>query len=87
MRYHAIMSTPVICLIVIAVAIPFSVVPGRISPMVGVAKTFGLFLGFYFLTSFCAAFGESGALPPMVAAWIPATLVACWAFPKLKAAN
>jgi lipopolysaccharide export system permease protein len=87
MRYHAIMSTPVICLIVIAVAIPFSVVPGRVSPMVGVAKTFGLFLGFYFLTSFCAAFGESGALPPMVAAWIPATLVACWAFPKLKAAN
>ena len=87
MRYHAIMSTPVICLIVIAVAIPFSVVSGRVSPMVGVAKTFGLFLGFYFLTSFCAAFGDSGALPPMVAAWIPATLVACWAFPKLKAAN
>ncbi len=87
MRYHAIMSTPVICLIVIAVAIPFSVTPGRVSPMVGVAKTFGLFLGFYFLTSFCAAFGESGALPPMVAAWIPATLVACWAFPKLKSVN
>jgi lipopolysaccharide export system permease protein len=87
MRYHAIMSTPVICLIVIAVAIPFSVVPGRVSPMVGVAKTFGLFLGFYFLTSFCAAFGESGALPPMIAAWIPTTLVACWAFPKLKSVN
>ncbi|MEK0438365.1 MAG: hypothetical protein RLZZ233_1336 [Verrucomicrobiota bacterium] len=87
MRYHAIMSTPVICLIVIAVAIPFSVTPGRISPMVGVAKTFGLFLGFYFLTSFCAAFGESGALPPMIAAWIPTTLVACWAFPKLKSVN
>jgi lipopolysaccharide export LptBFGC system permease protein LptF len=87
MRYHAIMSTPVICLIVIAVAIPFSVTPGRVSPMVGVAKTFGLFLGFYFLTSFCAAFGESGALPPMIAAWIPTTLVACWAFPKLKSVN
>ena len=87
MRYHAILSVPAICFIVIAVAIPFSVVPGRISPMVGVAKTFGLFLAFYFLTSFCAAFGESGALPPMVAAWIPATLVACWAFPKLRTVN
>ena len=87
MRYHAIMSAPVICLIVIAVAIPFSVTPGRISPMVGVAKTFGLFLGFYFLTSFCAAFGESGALPPMIAAWIPATLVALWVIPKLKSVN
>ena len=87
MRYHAILSAPAICLVVIAVAIPFAVRPGRINPMVGVAKTFGLFLAFYFLTSFCAAFGESGALPPMVAAWIPATLVACWAFPKLKAVN
>ncbi len=87
MRYHAIMSAPVICLIVVAVAIPFSVRPGRISPMVGVAKTFGLFLGFYFLSSFCDAFGESGALPPMIAAWIPATLVALWVIPKLKSVN
>jgi lipopolysaccharide export system permease protein len=87
MRYHSIMSTPIICLIVVAVAIPFSVGAGRISPMVGVAKTFGLFLAFYFLTSFCAAFGESGALPPMIAAWIPAVLVAAWVIPKLRSVN
>jgi lipopolysaccharide export LptBFGC system permease protein LptF len=55
--------------------------------MVGVAQTFGLFLAFYFLTSFCAAFGESGALPPMVAAWIPAAVTAAWAFPKLRSVN
>jgi lipopolysaccharide export system permease protein len=87
MRYHAIMSAPFICLIVVGVAIPFSVLPGRISPMVGVAKTFGLFLGFYFLTSFCAAFGESGALPPMFAAWLPAALAALWVIPKLRSVN
>jgi LPS export ABC transporter permease LptG len=87
MRYHSIMSAPVICLIVVGVAIPFSVLPGRISPMVGVAKTFGLFLGFYFLTSFCAAFGESGALPPMFAAWLPAALAALWVIPKLRSVN
>ena len=87
MRYHAILSTPVICLIVIAVAIPFSVRAGRINPMVGVAQTFGLFLGFYFLTAFCSAFGESGALPPMIAAWIPATLAALWVIPKLRSVN
>jgi len=87
MRYHAILSAPAICLVVIAVAIPFSVRPGRISPMVGVAQTFGLFLAFYFLTSFCAAFGESGAMPPMIAAWIPAGLTAAWAFPKLRSVN
>jgi len=87
MRYHAILSAPAVCLVVIAVAIPFSVRPGRISPMVGVAQTFGLFLAFYFLTSFCAAFGESGAMPPMIAAWIPAGLTAAWAFPKLRSVN
>jgi lipopolysaccharide export system permease protein len=87
MRYHAIMSAPAICLIVIAVAIPFSVTGGRASPMVGVAKTFGLFLAFYFLSSFCSAFGESGALPPMVAAWIPTVLTAVWVIPRLKAVN
>ena len=87
MRYHSILSAPVICLIVVAVAIPFSVGAGRISPMVGVAKTFGLFLTFYFLTSFCAAFGENGALPPMIAAWIPAVMVAAWVVPKLRSVN
>ena len=87
MRYHSILSAPIICLVVIAVAIPFSVGAGRISPMVGVAKTFGLFLAFYFLTSFCSAFGESGALPPMIAAWIPAVLAAAWVIPKLRSVN
>jgi lipopolysaccharide export system permease protein len=87
MRYHAILSAPAICLVVIAVAIPFSVRAGRVSPMVGVAKTFGLFLAFYFLSSFCSAFGESGALPPVVAAWIPTALAALWVFPKLKAVD
>ena len=87
MRYHSILSAPVICLIVVAVAIPFSVRAGRISPMVGVAKTFGLFLTFYFLTSFCSAFGESGALPPMIAAWIPTVLAAAWVIPKLRSVN
>ena len=34
MHYHAILAAPVICFIVVAVAIPFSVVPGRISSKV-----------------------------------------------------
>lgn len=87
MRYHTILSAPAVCLVVIAVAIPFSVTGGRVSPMVGVAKTFGLFLGFYFLSSVCRAYGESGAIPPVLAAWLPATLVAIWALPRLRAVD
>ncbi len=87
MRYHSILAGPVICLVVIAVAIPFAVAGGRINPMVGVAKTFGLFLAFFFLSSVCAALGVSGALYPVVAAWLPAVLTAAWAIPKLRSVN
>jgi lipopolysaccharide export system permease protein len=87
MRYHAILSSPAICFVVIAVAIPFAVVGGRINPMVGVAKTFGLFLAFFFLSSLCSAFGVSGALYPVVAAWLPTALTAAWAIPKLRSVN
>lgn len=87
MRYHSILAAPAICLVVIAVAIPFSVVGGRVSPMVGVAKTFGLFLLFYFISALCYALGNSGALPPVVAAWLPVMLTILWITPKLRAVN
>jgi len=87
MRYHSILAAPAICLVVIAVAIPFSVVGGRVSPMVGVAKVFGLFLLFYFISALCNAFGNSGALPPVVAAWLPVILTILWITPKLRAVN
>lgn len=87
MRYHSILAAPAFCLVVIAVAIPFSVVGGRVSPMVGVAKTSGLFLLFYFISALCYALGNSGALPPVVAAWLPVALTILWITPKLRAVN
>ena len=87
MRYHSILAAPAICLVVIAVAIPFSVVGGRVSPMVGVAKSFGLFLLFFFISALCNAFGNSGAIPPVVAAWLPVVLTVLWVVPKLRAVN
>ena len=87
MRYHSILAAPAICLVVIAVAIPFSVVGGRVSPMVGVAKVFGLFLLFYFISALCNALGNSGAIPPVVAAWLPVILTILWITPKLRAVN
>lgn len=87
MRYHSILAAPAICLVVIAVAIPFSVVGGRVSPMVGVAKVFGLFLLFYFISAISNAFGNSGAIPPVLAAWLPVILTILWITPKLRAVN
>lgn len=87
MRYHGILAGSAICLVVVAIAIPFAVVGGRVNPMVGVSKTLGLFLGYYLFDAVIGAIGASGALPPVVAAWLPAVLLAIWAFPRLRAVN
>lgn len=87
MRYHGILAGSAICLVVVAIAIPFAVVGGRANPMVGVSKTLGLFLVYYFVDSVLGALGAAGTLPPVVAAWLPAALLALWAFPRLRAVN
>lgn len=87
MRYHGILAGSAICLVVVAIAIPFAVVGGRANPMVGVSKTLGLFLVYYLGDAVMGALGASGALPPVVAAWLPALLLALWAFPRLRAVN
>lgn len=87
MRYHGILAGSAICLVVVAIAIPFAVVGGRTNPMVGVSKTLGLFLVYYFVDAIVGALGSAGTLPPLIAAWLPATLFALWAFPRLRAVN
>lgn len=87
MRYHGILAGSAICLVVVAIAIPFAVVGGRSNPMIGVSKTLGLFLVYYLLDALMEALGASGTLPAVVAAWIPAVLLALWAFPRLRAVN
>lgn len=87
MRYHGTLASPIICLVVVAVAIPFAVLGGRVNPMVGVSKTLGLFLIYYFANLLMSAFGSSGAIPPVLAAWIPPLALAVWAWPRLRAVN
>lgn len=87
MRYHGTLASPAICLVAVAVAIPFAVVGGRVNPMIGVSKTLGLFLAYYFANLLLSAFGASGTLPPVLAAWIPPAALALWAWPRLRAVN
>lgn len=87
MRYHRTLASPMICLVVVAIAIPFGVVGGRVNPMIGVSKTLGLFLGYYFLTMILDSLGAAGHLPPAVAAWIAPVMLALWAFPRLRGVN
>ncbi|MBO6103078.1 MAG: LptF/LptG family permease, partial [Opitutales bacterium] len=64
-------ASPFACVIVVAIAIPFSIAGVRTNPMVGVSKTAGLFFGYYILDSVFSSMGTTGVLPITLAAWIP----------------
>lgn len=87
MRYHATLASPMICLVVVAIAIPYAVVGGRVNPMIGVSKTLGLFVAYYFVAMILNALGASGNLPPILAAWLAPVGLAVWAFPRLRGVN
>ncbi len=70
-QYYEILAGPFSCLVVVGLAIPFAVAGVRTSPMVGVSKSVGYFLAFYFLANFSAILGERGVIPALPAAWFP----------------
>lgn len=77
-RYYSIWASAFACIIVVAIAIPFSVSGVRTNPMVGVSKTVGLFFLFFVIDSVLGAIGGRGFIPPFWAASIP--IIAMFAF-------
>lgn len=70
-RYYSVLFETLGPLIILAIAIPFSVSGVRVSPAVGVSKSIGLFFMYYILTSLATLFGGKGYLEPMWAAAMP----------------
>jgi lipopolysaccharide export system permease protein len=70
-RYYSVLFDTIGPLIVIAMAIPFSMSGVRVSPAVGVSKSIGLFVLYYFLTTMATVLGSRGYLEPMWAAVMP----------------
>ncbi len=70
-RAYSIWFSPFACIIVVAIAIPFSVAGVRTNPMVGVSKTVGLFFVYFILDSVFTAVGGRGIISPLWAAAIP----------------
>lgn len=77
-RWYSIWASAFACIIVVAIAIPFSVAGVRTNPMVGVSKTVGLFFLYFVIDSVLSALGGRGYLPPLWAAAVP--VVAMLAF-------
>jgi LPS export ABC transporter permease LptG len=87
MRYYSLIADTLGCLIVIGIAIPFSVAGVRVSPAVGVSKSIGLFFIYYLLTTLANTIGGRELLTPQVAVWVPDLVMiglSTWFFGRLR---
>lgn len=78
-RYYSILADAVAPLIVIAIAIPFSVTGVRVNPAIGVAKSLGLFFFYYLLNFMMQGLATKGWVDPQAAAWVPDIAMALFA--------
>ena len=70
-QWHARLAAPWTCLVVVLIAVPFSVAPGRRNLFYGVAGSIGIAFAYFVLQKFGFALGQSGRLPGWVGAWLP----------------
>lgn len=64
-------ATPVTCLVVVFIAVPFAARSGRRNVFVGVAASIVIFFAFYILQQVGLAFAETGRIPAWIGAWLP----------------
>jgi len=73
-QFHGRLALPWRCFVVILLALPFGLLPGRRNVMVAVGLAIGLAFGFLFLTRLSLALGTGGHLPGWLAGWLPMVL-------------
>lgn len=70
-QWHHRIAQPFNCLIVVLLATPLGIYFSRRGTSGGVALAVFLCAGLLFFTTICLSLGDSGHLPPMLAAWLP----------------
>lgn len=70
-KFHVRIASPLTCLIVVLMAIPFGAQTGRRNLFFGVAGSIFICFVFFVLQQFSQAFGMSGHMPGWLAAWLP----------------
>ncbi|HEY4301957.1 MAG TPA: LptF/LptG family permease [Candidatus Didemnitutus sp.] len=86
-RYYGLLADTMGPLIILAIALPFSVTGVRVSPAVGVSKSIGLFFAYYILSSVATILGGSNWIEPVWAACLPDLAmvgVAAYLFGRLR---
>ena len=74
-KYFSLLSSPLICFMIVLLAVPFSLSGVRTNPMVGVSKASGLFFAYYIVGSIGRMLGTQNILSPLIAAWFPNLLM------------
>jgi len=70
-RYYSLLFDTLGPLIILAIAIPFAASGVRVSPVVGVSKSIGLFFIYFILAGIATPLGDGGYLLPVWAALMP----------------
>ena len=64
------LAAPFTCLVMAFLGVPFALQKGRRSNIaLGIGLSLGIGVVYFILQSLLTAFGNSGALPPLLAAW------------------
>jgi lipopolysaccharide export system permease protein len=79
-KFHARLSAPWTCLIVVLMAIPFGAQTGRRNLFFGVAGSIFICFAFFILQQVSLGFGMSGRVPSWLAAWLPNFIFAATGF-------
>ncbi|HVU36743.1 MAG TPA: LptF/LptG family permease [Opitutales bacterium] len=83
-RYEM-LAKPLICLLVVALAVPFAVAGVRTGPLAGASKAIGLFFAYYVISGISTHLGDQHYLPALLAAGLPIIVmlaVSAWLFRK-----
>jgi len=70
-RYYAMAVSPLICLVVVGIGVPFAVSGVRVNPMVGISKAMVLFFGYYAVSNISTMLGSQNLIGPLQAALFP----------------
>lgn len=74
-RYFELLADTLLPLIVLIIAIPFTMTGVRVNPAVGVSKSIGLFVLYFSLFNLADMLGRRGVLEPQTAALFPSVIM------------
>lgn len=74
-EYHARFAFPWVCMLVVVIGVPLGMQTKKSGPMASIGSALLLVGGYYILTHISHAFGGSGIIPPIVAAWLSVTVL------------